>query len=139
MDTADLATYNKIEASIEHYSPSTGLRERNLLQGRSRGGIVVPPIQYAPIESVAVRLIDAIRGTRKVDWGGIPRTTRGKTLSALEQLGFIVRTQGRIRIKPDLVEFVENEEQRTSIFANRALQMESFAIFVKILDHQRVR
>ena len=137
MDTADLATYNKREATIEHYSPGTELRERNLLQGRSRGGIVVPSIQYGPIEDVAVRLIDAIRGTRTIDWEGIPHTTRVKALAGLEQLGLIVRISGRIRITRELLDFVENEGQRTSIFAARALSIQSFATFVKILEEHQ--
>ena len=136
MDTADLATYNKRESTIDHYSPSTELRERNLLQGRSRGGITVPAIQYEPIEDVAVRLIDAINGSKSIDWKGIKRTTRAKALVALEGLGFIVRSSGRIRVS-QLRYFVENPSQRTSIFASRALEVESFATFVKILERHQ--
>ena len=137
MDTADLATYNKKEATIEHYSPGTELRERSLLQKRSRGGIVVPAIQYGPIEDVAIRLHDAIKGSRTIDWTGIQSTTRVKALAGLEQLGFIVRSAGRIRVFRSLAEFVESKSERTSIFAKRALVIESFAAFVRILDkHQ---
>ena len=137
LDTADLATYKKKEAIIEHYSPGTQLRERNLLQGRSRGGIVIPAIQYGPIEDLAVRLVEAITGSRTIDWTGMPRTTRSKALTGLEQLGLIVRISGRIRVSHDLLEFVENKKERPSIFAERALSIASFATFVKILDgHQ---
>lgn len=139
MDTADLATYNKKEATIEHYSPGTELRERNLLQGRSRGGMVVPAIQYAPIEDVAVRIIDAMEGSKVIDWGGTPYTTRSRALAGLEQLGFIRRVSGRIRVSRDLVGFVKNGEDRSSIFATRALAITSFATFVHILEeHQSV-
>lgn len=139
MDTADLATYNKNEAIVEHYSPGTELRERSLLQGRSRGGIVVPPIQYAPIEVVAVRIVEAIKGSKMIDWKGMPRTTRGKALAALAQLGLIVRISGGIRVTHGLLEFVENEMDRESIFAERALQIESFSTFVNILHRHQVR
>ena len=49
MDTADLATYNKKESTIDYYPPGTQLRDRSLLQGRSRGGTVVPTIQYGAV------------------------------------------------------------------------------------------
>ena len=137
MDTVDLATYNKKGNSIDHYSPNTQLRDRNLLQGRSRGGIVVPTIQYGALEDVAARLVDAIDGNNRIDWTGTPRTTRRKALEALEGLGFIVRETSRIRVTRDLRRFVENPDQRAQIFAERALQMNSFAVFLGILDvHQ---
>ena len=138
MDTADLATYNKKEATIDHYAPGTELRERNLLQGRIRGGIVVPAIQYGPIEEVGVRLVEAINGNRVIDWTGIKSTTRTKALAALEELGFIVRSHGRIRVFRDLREFVEHPSQRTSIFASKALSMNSFATFVKVLERHQL-
>ena len=139
MDTADLATYNKREATIDYYSPGTQLRDRNLLRGRSRGGIIVPTIQYGPIEDVAVRLLDAINGNNRIDWTGIKGTTRTKALEALEGLGFIVRRPGRITVSRDLREFVENPNQRAQIFAERALEMNSFATLIGILNrHQSV-
>lgn len=137
MDTADLATHNKRESTIEHYSPGTQLRERNLLQGRSRGGIVVPAVQYGPIEDVAVRLRNAIRGSKTIDWTGTARTTRGKALAGLEQLGLIRRIQDRIIVSPGLLEFVENEDERTTIFGARALSIESFSTFVNILEEHQ--
>ena len=137
MDTADLATYTKKEATIEHYSPGTELRERNLLQGRSHGGVVVPAIQYGPIEDVAVRLRDAISGSKTIDWTGLPHTTRVKALAGLEQLGLIVRVSGRIRVSRELLKFVDNEGERASIFGTRALSIESFATFVKILEEHQ--
>lgn len=138
MDTADLATYNKKEANIDYYSPGTQLRDRNLLQGRSRAGIVVPAVQYGAIEDVAVKLVDAINGNGKLDWTGIKRSTRTKALEALEELGFIVRRSGRIRVSRDLREFVENPSQRTLMFAARALNVNSFGAFVGILERHQL-
>ena len=134
MDTADLATHNKKEASLEFYSPGTQLRDRNLLQGRSRSGLVVPTIQYGAIEDVAIRLITAINGSRRIDWTGVKPTTRTKALEALEELGLIFRQHGRIRVHRDLRAFVEDSSGRTSMFAKRALTMNSFKAFVDILE-----
>ena len=138
MDAADLATYNKNEATIEHFAPGTGLRERNLLQGRNRSGIVVPAIQYDPIEDVGIRLIEAIKGTRAVDWKGIKRSTRIKALGSLEELELIVRITGRIRVSSDLLKFVEDPVQRPTIFATKALKLNSFATFIGILEKHKV-
>ena len=138
MDTADLATYNKKEAIIDYYSPGTQLRDRNLLQGRSRAGIVVPTIQYGAIEDVAVKLVEAINGNGKLDWTGIKGSTRTKALEALEELEFIVRKSGRISVSRDLREFVENPSQRTLMFASRALNVTSFGAFVEILERHQL-
>lgn len=139
MDTADLATYNKGGATVDFYSPGTQLRDRNLLRGRSRGGIVVPTIQYGPIEDVAVRLVEAINGNRRIDWTGITGSTRTKALEALEGLGLIVRRAGRITVSRALRGFVENPNQRAQIFAERALKLNSFATLIGILNrHQSV-
>ena len=137
MDTADLATYNKRDSTIEHFSPGTQLRERNLLQGRSRGRIAVPAVHYGPIEDLAVRLRDAIRENRTIDWTGMARSTRGKALAGLEQLGLIRRIRDRIIVSRGLLEFVEDETERTAIFAAKALSIESFGVFVKILDEHQ--
>ena len=138
MDTTDLATHNKKEASLDYYLPGTQLRDRNLLKGRGRAGIVVPTIQYGAIEDVATRLVDAIKGNRKIDWTGITRSTRTKALEALDELGFIVRQLGRIRVHRDLGEFVENSSGRTTMFAKRALNMNSFRSFVDILERNKL-
>ena len=138
MDTADLATYNKKESGIDHYPPGMQLRDRNLLQGRSRGGTIVPTIQYGPIEDVALRVVEAIKGNKRVDWTGVKGSTRTKALEALEELGFVTRRAGRITVSRDLREFVDNPEQRASMFASRALKMRSFAIFVEILERHQV-
>ena len=139
MDTADLATYNKQQSTIDYYSPGTQLRDRNLLQGRSRGGTVVPTIQYGPIEDVAVRLVNAINRNSRIDWAGVKGTTRTRALEALEELGFIVRRARRITVTRGLLEFVQNPNKRAPMFAEHALRMDSFAVFVSILDsHQSV-
>ena len=137
MDTADLATYNKKASSIDYYPPGTQLRDRNLLQGRIRGGTVVPTIQYRPIEDVAMRVVEALKENKRMDWTGVKGSTRTKALEALEELGFISRRSGRIRVFRGLREFVDNPDLRTSMFSSRALEMSSFAAFVKILDRHQ--
>ena len=137
MDTADLATYNKKEATIDYYPPGTQLRDRNLLQGRSRGGTVVPTIQYGAVEDVALRVVGALKDNKGIDWIGVKRSTRTKALEALEELKFITRRPRRIMVSRSLREFVDNPDQRTSMFASRALDMSSFAAFVNILHRNQ--
>ena len=137
MDTADLATYNKKEATIDYYPPGTQLRDRNLLQGRSRGGTVVPTIQYGAVENVALRVVGALKDNKRIDWIGVKGSTRTKALEALEELKFITRGSGRIRVSRSLREFVDNPDQRTVMFASRALDMSSFAAFVNILHRHQ--
>ena len=96
MDTADLATYNKKESTIDYYPPWTQLRDRSLLQGRSRGGTVVPTIQYGAVEDVALRMVEALKDNKRIDWTGVKVSTRTKALEALEELKFINRRSGRI-------------------------------------------
>ena len=137
MDTVDLATYNKKESTIDYYPPGTQLRDRNLLQGRSRGGAVVPTIQYGAVEDVALRVVEALKDNKRIDWTGVKVSTRTKALEALEELKFITRRSGRIRVYRGLREFVDNPDQRTSMFASRALEMSSFAGFVDILHRHQ--
>ncbi|MDA1129004.1 MAG: hypothetical protein O2913_09930 [Chloroflexi bacterium] len=133
IDASDLATYNKKEANIYKFSPGTEIRERNLLLGKSRGGIAVPTIQYEPIEDAGIRLINALDGTKVIDWTGMTRSTRTKSLAALEDLKFIVRKRRSLTVLGRLRNFVNQTERRPSLFAERALEIDSFATFVEIL------
>ncbi len=134
MEIADLATYDQKSAQIEYYSPGSVLRQSNILEGRSKIGIAVPTVQYGPIEKVSARLIDAVDGTKKVDWSGIAPSTQTKALSALEQLQLIRRRPRVIEVTSQLREFVANPERRPAMFAERAIRVEAFSIFVGILN-----
>ena len=134
MEIADLATYDQKSAKLEYYSPGSVLRQSNILEGRSKSGITVPTVPYGPIEKVSARLIDAVDGTRKVDWSGITPSTRTKALSALEQFQFIRRRHQLITVTSQLREFVTNHERRPAMFAERAIRVEAFSMFVGILN-----
>ena len=140
MDIADLATYNKSESHIEHYSPATALRQRNLLQGRSRGGGLVPLVQFDAIVTVSERIVEALEapgGPRNINWEGIAASTQSKALASLEQLEFVRRRPGRLIVTQELRTFVHQPEQRPLLFAERIMKLPTFATFLEILDaHQ---
>lgn len=129
-----LAISNNREGALNYYS--RGEREipdlRPFLAGR-RGGIIVPPIQYGPIEEIAIRLVDALEQESGVDWHGLKRSTIAKSLGALEELDFIRRTSTSITLLPVIEDFVKQPQKRTEIFAEAALKIDSFAIFVDTL------
>ena len=134
MEVADLAAYNKSSFSIEHYSPENTLRQNDVLTGRKKNDMALPSVQYGAIEKVSIRLVNAVRGSGRVDWSDIPSTTRSKALSCLEQLQFIQRRSGRIMVSTQLQEFVASPDSRTLVFAERAMRIPSFALFVDILN-----
>lgn len=134
MDIADLATYNKAESSIEYYSAATSLRQRNLLQGKSRSGVVVPAVQYNAIVTVSERIVEALEGTRVIDWEGITESTQSKAISSLEQLGLIRRRPGQLMLNRELRTFVHDPDERLRLFAERVMNISSFTVFMGILD-----
>ncbi|MCJ7458811.1 MAG: restriction endonuclease [candidate division Zixibacteria bacterium] len=137
MDFADLALFNKRDKTITLYRPGTEVRERHLLLARRRGGMTIPLIQYNPVEKLAIRLVQAIQEGGRMDWSGFARSTITKSLATLEDLGFIVRKPGSISILPKVKEFVSMPERRPALFAEGALKIKAFAIFIEILQsHQ---
>ena len=137
MAVGDLATYNRHAGMIEYYSPASTLRQNNILEGRNRNGILMPQVQCGAIETVSERLVDAIEGTKRIDWSGIAPSTRTKAMSALEQLGLVRRRPGFITVTGGLRDFVRNPDNRRAIFAERAILIPAFSEFVAILkNHQ---
>jgi len=73
-----------------------------------------------------------------IDWSGFAETTRSKSLTALEDLGFITRIKRGFRIDADrIMTFVEEPKRRPELFAKRALKITPFATFVGILETYR--
>ena len=134
MQIADLATYDKKSAQIEYYSPGNVLRQSNILESRNRSDVTLPPVQYGAIEKVSIRLVDAVDGTKRVNWSGIAPSTQSKALSALEQLKLIRRRPGLITVTSQLRDFVTDPEIRPTLFAERAMGIPVFELFVKILN-----
>jgi predicted transcriptional regulator len=100
MDRADLAIFDSRAGILFQFTPGTGILDRHPLLARRRRGIIIPSIQYTPIEKVIIRLVDALQKEGGVDIRDIKRSTLNKALSMLEDLGFIERKVGYIRIMP---------------------------------------
>jgi hypothetical protein len=136
MDTADLALEDSKNRTLFRYDPATEIREHHLLLPK-RSGRKIPQIQYSPVEGVAIRLVQALKKDGSVAWTGLKKSTIFSALATLEDLGFIQRRTRLIKVLPKGFEFVANPDQRPRLFAESALQLNSFAAFIEILtSHQ---
>jgi len=133
MDAADLTLFDSNKRVLTRYDSETEIRERHLLLHK-RHGTKLPQIQYSPVEDVAMRLVQALQKEGGVDWKGLKKNTIFRALATLEDLGFIQRRTRLIRVLPKGFEFVSNPDRRPRLFAEGALQMESFAAFMEILN-----
>lgn len=135
MDAADLAIYYRRESTLNHYTPGSEVREPHLRFGKRRGGVRVPYIQCMPVTKVARKLFHAAQTGGRVDWADSAKSTVAKSLATLEDLGFITRKGNTITLRPELAMFVLSpEEKAVSLFADRAMTIESFATFINILN-----
>ncbi|MFH1993769.1 MAG: hypothetical protein ABIK98_15415 [Pseudomonadota bacterium] len=136
MDAADLALLDSRNRKLIHYDAETEIREHHLLLPK-RHGTRTPQIQYAPVESVAARLVQALRSDGSVDWKGFKKNTILRALATLEDLGFIQRKARLIKVLPEGLEFGSHPEKRPRLFARAALQLASFAAFMEILNARK--
>ncbi len=65
MDSADLAMSDANAGVLSQYTPGTGIRDRRLRSSGRRRGMIIPSIQYTPIENVLIRLVDSHRSSVK--------------------------------------------------------------------------
>jgi len=133
MDSADLAISDANAGVLSQYTPGTGIRDRRLLSSGRRRGMIIPSIQYTPIENVIIRLVDALQKDGRVDWSDIKPSTLSKALSMLEGLEFVERKTGYIEVMPKTFEFVSHPDKRPILFAEGALKIKSFETFIGIL------
>jgi hypothetical protein len=138
LDAADLALLNKKEKTLIYFDPATDLRVRNFFLSKRRGG-KTPRIQYAPVENVAIRLVHALQEDGRVNWAGLHKNTIFKALATLEDLKFILRKAPLIKVLPRAKAFVENPENRPFLFAEGALQLVSFSVFIEILKTRQIK
>jgi len=138
LDAADLALLNKKEKTLIYFDPATDIRERDLFLPTRRGG-KTPRIQYAPVEIIAIRLVHALQEDGRVSWTGFHKNTIFRALATLEDLGFILRKAPLIKVLPRAKAFVENPNNRPFLFAEGALQLASFSVFVKILKSKQTK
>ncbi len=138
LDAADLALLNKKDKTLIYFDPATDIRERDLFLPTRRGG-KTPRIQYAPVEIIAIRLVHALQEDGRVNWTGLHKSTIFRALATLEDLGFILRKSPLIKVLPRAKAFVENPNNRPFLFAEGALQLASFSVFIEILKSKQIK
>jgi len=137
LDFADLAAFDRRANSVRRLQPGTEVRQREPVRRRRRGSIVAPAIQYEPIEKMLLMLCEAVRRKARPAWELFTRSTYKKCLLSLEDLGFIAREKGTIRILASAFEFADHPEKRATIFGTAALRIPAFKAFVDLLAERR--
>ncbi len=138
LDAADLALLDKIDKKLIYFDPEDEIKERDLFLPMRRGS-KTPRVQYAPVENIAVRLVQALQGDGIVDWTGFSKNTIFGALAALEDLGFIQRKTPLIKVLPRAKIFFDHPNQRPFLFAEGALQLTSFSVFIDILKSKQTK
>ena len=67
-------------------------------------------------------------------WTGFKKSTIFRSLATLEDLGFIHRKPRLIKVLPKGKIFATDPDQRAALFAQGAMQLESFVAFIEILN-----
>lgn len=137
MDSAGLIVFDGEQNVLNRYTPGTEVRKLDSLLPKRRGGMTVPSIQYAPIEKVITKIVNAIETGDAIDWSGMTNSTIAKSVGTLEDLGFVIRKRHVITVLPTAMEFVSRPDQRAELFRDGALRMRSFAIFVELLNEHK--
>ena len=138
LDAADLALLDKTNKKVIYFDPASEIRERDFFLPRRRGG-KTPRMPYAPVENIAIRLVQALQGDGVVDWTGLSKHAIFGALAALEDLGFIERKTSLIKVLPRAKTFFAHPDQRSLIFAEGALKLKSFSVFVEILNARQTK
>jgi hypothetical protein len=133
MDAADLALLDKMDNRLIYFDPESEIRQRDFFLPRRRGG-KTPRAPYAPVENIALRLVHALHEDGIMDWTGFSKHTIFGALAALEDLGFIRRKISLIKVLPRAKAFFAHPDQRPLLFAEGALQLRSFSVFIEILN-----
>jgi hypothetical protein len=138
MDIAELVLWDRKNRMLICFNPATDIRERHLLLPKRRGA-KTPWSQYSHVEKIVTRLVQALQGNGRVDWFGLSKNIIFKALAALEDLGFIIRGASVIKVLPKGIEFVLNPDKRPMMFAESALLIPSFSVFIDILKTHQVK
>jgi len=136
IDFADLAIYNKKEKKVIMYVEGKDVRKKSSILPRRRGAIGFPSVHSSQIEKSAVSLYKASKSGSSIPSEGLKKGKFQKTVAALEDLGFVQRKSRSIELKPKLAIFVENPEARSKIFAESALEIEPFKVFIDMLNEK---
>lgn len=101
-------------------------------QERSRGGIQVLQVHYSPVEAVARSVVDYLR-TRRLEWPPMGRSTREKAIATLEVFGFLVRSDGPLKVTREMNRFLEEDADYKAILREAVFELGAFKEFVYIL------
>ncbi len=137
---SELIIYNKEKENIQRFVlGKKEIKDSRPVFYRFKEGVALPPIQYKPVEEIAIRLFNALDKKKNVNWAGLKRTTISKSLAALEELEFIKRAPGTIYLYDNLSNFVENSQDRQQLFSEAALKIKAFKTFIEILNENTTR
>lgn len=138
MDAVNLAIFDSKHGTLDLYKPDAKIhRSRPLTTTAKRNkDLLIPLIQYSPIEKVALLLAKFTKEGKPIDWMGldIKKSTLWKALTMLEAMGFISKHNKTIEFSQEGQEFATNPEKRLSLFTQSALKIESFKAFIEILE-----
>lgn len=137
LDFAELSLYDNKNGIIVEYVPGKQLRERNLSLLRRRGGGLFPTIQYNPVRDVLFRLLEAVTAEQNIDWGDLKKSTIGKSLVTLEDLGFVIRGQQSIDVTDLFLEIAFGKLDADDALANSVRTLSLYAKFLAILQDQK--
>jgi hypothetical protein len=138
MNTANLAVFDSKNGTLGYYKVGVQIREHRLL-AKTRDHVALPQARYGSIEKVVIKIAEFLQEDKKIDWTStdITGSTVSKALATLECIGFIRRKTHSIEILAKGYEFVAYPEKRLILFTQSALEMESFRIFIEILNEDQ--
>lgn len=135
LKAAGLAGFDHKNLVLIKQEPDSVLSEYSLLDVELgiRNHTGIPTIQHGAVEKVLIRIVNSMETGDRIDLSGISTSTWTKALASLEGLGFIVRQPRSIGVLPKALQYVNNERDRRQLFAEQAMNMRSFRLFVNIL------
>lgn len=142
IDFADFAIYDKNEKKITKYIDGKDAGTQYSMLSRRRSVIVFPSVHSSLVENLAVKLYEASKNNNVVsyivypDSKGLDKDKLQKTIPTLEDFGFVERKLGSIELKQKLILFVENPNLRSKLFAESALNLKSFKVFIDMINEK---
>jgi hypothetical protein len=136
---ADLAIYDKKEKKVIMYVEGRDVRKQNLILPRRRGTNAFPSVLSSWIEKVAVALYEASKtgsSMFSISSEGFNKNQLQKAIATLEDFGFVQRKSRFIELNQKLTQFVEQPNLRPEIFAESALKIEPFKVFIDMLNER---
>lgn len=135
LEAAHLAIFDKKNQFLVKCDLNAINNENLIPSARHRVGIKMPWAPYANIEKVMEGLYEATKGGELFDPEpiGLKVSTYSKILTTLEDLRFCVRKDQNVELLPKGYEFVLNPQNRLLLFAEAALMIDAFSVFITIL------